>query len=79
MTGRDLIIYILVNNLENKSIFESGKIIGYMTVNEAAVKNNVGTATIYAWIKQGRLNCVVIGGVVYIPANFNLPHTDIFN
>lgn len=70
MTGRDLIIYILSNNLEDKPVFDKGKFIGYLTVNEAASEMNVGAATIYAWIQQGWLDCVIIGGSIYIPANF---------
>ena len=73
MTGRDLIVYILTNNLENEQVFKDGKFIGYMTVDEAATKMNVGSATICAWIAQGWLNCIVVGGVVYIPANFETP------
>lgn len=77
VTGRDLIIYILANNLENEFVFKDGKFIGFITVDEAAAKMNVGDATIYAWITQGLLNCVVIGGTIYIPADFKAPQ--IFN
>ena len=77
MTGRDLIIYILANNLENEFVFKDGKFIGFVTVQEAAAKMNVGDATIYAWITQGWLNCVVIGGTIYIPADFKAPQ--VFN
>ena len=73
MTGRDLIIYILANKLEDEPIYNDGKILGLMTAGEAAEKMNVGIATIHAWIHQGWLNCVVIGGKVYIPANFKSP------
>lgn len=73
MTGRDLIIYILANNLENESIFKDGKFIGLMTVGEVAAKMNVGVATVYTWIGQGLVDCVVMGGVVYIFANFKPP------
>jgi hypothetical protein len=73
MTGRDLIIYILKNNLENEPVFKEGKFIGYMTAQEVAGKANVGVATVCAWIQQGWLDCVIIGGNIYIPANFKLP------
>lgn len=75
MTGRDLIIYILRNNLEDEFVFKDGKFIGFITVGDAAAKMNVGDATIYAWITQGLLNCVVIGGTIYIPADLEAPHT----
>lgn len=73
MTGRDLIVYILKNNLENEQVFKDGKFIGFITVDEAASKTNVGVATVYAWIQQGRLNGIFVGGKVYIPADFESP------
>jgi hypothetical protein len=73
MTGRDLIIYILKNNLENENVFKDGRFMGFITVADAAAKAHVGEATIYAWITQGRLNCYIIGGNIYIPADFDPP------
>lgn len=73
MTGRDLILHILKNNLENEPVFEDGKFIGFITIGEAASKMNVGLATIAAWISSGRIDCVLIGGTVYVPCNFELP------
>lgn len=35
MTGRDLILYILMNNLEDEPVFEEGKFIGFVTDVEA--------------------------------------------
>ena len=69
MTGRELIIYILKNDLENEPVFKDGKFIGFITVVEAARNLNVGIATIYTWISQGLVDCLVIGGIVYIPAD----------
>ena len=70
MTGRDLIIYILANDLENELIFEDGNFIGFVTVGEAASEMNVGAATILTWANQGRLQCVVVGDMIYVPADF---------
>lgn len=72
MTGRDLILYILSNNLEDEPIFNDGKLLGFMTICEAAEKMDVGTATVLTWIKQGRLPHLFIGGFIYIPADFKL-------
>lgn len=47
MTGRDLIIYILANGLEDEEVFQDGKFIGFVTAGEAAAKLGVGVATIY--------------------------------
>lgn len=73
MTGRELIIYISENHLEDEPIFKDGRFIGAMTMMEAATKMNVGPATIYTWIAQGVLPYLVIEGKVYIPANATSP------
>lgn len=69
MTGKELIIYILENNLENEPVFKDGKFIGLMTLSEAAIKFNVGTATVKAWYMLGLLKGITIGGVVLLYAN----------
>lgn len=73
MTGRDLIVYILENGLENEPVFKNGKFIGFVTADEVALKTNVGLATVHAWIHQDRLDSVVIKDGIYIPANFKSP------
>lgn len=69
MTGRDLIIYILQNNLEDEPIFENGNLIGFMDSDEAALKFNVGSATIEIWCLTGMLPSIMIGDRFYIPVN----------
>ena len=76
MTGRDLIIYILENHLEDKKVFEDGELLGFITVIEAAEKMSVGVATILTWLNQGRLKGVTIGDLILIPANFESPMED---
>lgn len=66
MTGRDLIMYILANGLEDEPIFKDGKLIGFMTVEEAAVKYNVGVATMRTWVGLGVISGIKIGDVVYV-------------
>lgn len=58
MNGKDLIIYILQNGLENEPIFKDGKPLGFITMAEAAVKFKVGVPTIYALVTQHRLDYV---------------------
>jgi uncharacterized membrane protein YjfL (UPF0719 family) len=72
-TGRDLIIYILANNLEDKPIYKDGKLLGFVNIYEAAAIANVGVNTIFAWLRLGRIEGVVIGGELFIPADFNSP------
>ena len=72
MIGRELIIYILANGLEDEPIYEDGKILGFITATEAAEKFNVGLATIKVWINEGTLDGIRIGEELYIPANADL-------
>lgn len=66
MTGRDLIIYILENGLEDEPVFNNGKFIGTMTDEEVAVIFGVGVATIRAMADQGIFNGIRIGETTYI-------------
>lgn len=65
MTGKDLIIYILKNNLENEIILADGIFMGMMSAEEAAVKFNVGVSTVEAWYKLGMLPGFMFGGSLY--------------
>lgn len=74
MTGRDLILYILQNKLEDEPIFDNGMFLGFMTANEAAIKFDVGAATIVAWYQNGMLPGIKIGESIYIPVNAEKPN-----
>ena len=70
MKGRELIIYILTNNLEDEDILAvrgSGKLIGFIDENEAAVRFNVGTATIRVWAHLEMIDHIELDGNIYIP------------
>lgn len=69
MTGRELILYILSNNLEDEEVFKDGKFIGFLTAGEAAEKMNVGIATIYVLVSQQKLDGVLFRDALFIPAN----------
>lgn len=73
MTGRELIVYILSNHLEDSPVFEKGRFIGFMTAGEAAAKMGVGVPTICVWLAQGKLDGFKIGDVLYIPADSKSP------
>ena len=72
MTGKDLIIYILTNNLENEPVYKDGKFIGFITAGEAAIKLDVGVATIYTMVHRKQIPGIIIGDTVHIPANFKV-------
>lgn len=73
MTGKDLIIYILANNLENEPVYKDGRFIGLLNVYDVANLLKVGPATVRTWVTQGQMDGMVIGGILYIPANFTSP------
>lgn len=73
MTGRELILYILENHLEDEPVFKDGKFIGFVTPAEVAVQQNVGTATVHAWIHQDRLPSEAVREGIYIPAKYESP------
>lgn len=66
MTGRDLIIYILTNNLEDQPVFLDKGFLNLLSESEAAVKTQVGTATIRVWFEMGLIDGVKVGDELYI-------------
>lgn len=73
MTGRELILYILENRLEDEPVFKNGAFVGFMTVTQAAEKMDVGLATIFAWNTMGKLEGVLLRGGIYIPVTAKSP------
>lgn len=69
MIGRDLIIYILENRLEDKELFSDGFLPLFITAEEAAVKWNCGTATVKAMIELNKVKGSKIGDSYYVLAN----------
>jgi hypothetical protein len=65
VTGKELILYILQNNLENTVVLEDGFFVGFMTEEEAAARFGVGVATIRAWYHCKMLKGTQIGDSLY--------------
>lgn len=79
MTGRQLIIYILQNNLEDEEVFQDGIFVGLMSVEQAAARFDVGVATIRVWHMAGWLRGIEIGGEIYFPKTITDPRKDVCN
>lgn len=79
MTGKELILYILQNNLENAVVLEDGFFVGFMSEKEAALKFGVGTATIRAWYNCKMLKGIKIGDVLYFCKDVADPRITIQN
>lgn len=73
MTGWDLIIYIVQNNLENEDVFKNGVFIGFMTEFEAAAKFEVGVPTIRVWHSLGFIKGITMGDTLFIFKNTEDP------
>ena len=73
MTGKELILYILQNDLENEIVIEDGVFVWLMNEEEAAVKFGVGVATVKAWHVCGMLKGTKIGDHLYFLRNVKDP------
>lgn len=69
MTGKELMIYILQNNLEDEQVIDDDKLLGFLTAEEAAAKMHVGPATIRVSIEQKLIPGYKLNAGIYIPAN----------
>lgn len=79
MTGRELIIYILENHLDDEQVFKDGHFLDFITEEEAAVKYGVGPATIRAWVNYGWLIGYEIENELYIPKKAKLTFENVKN
>lgn len=73
MTGRDLIVYILENNLEDEEIFKDGKLNGFLTREEAAAKLHVGPTTLLWWYELNYIKGFFLSGELYFPKDIKDP------
>lgn len=73
MTGRDLILYILQNKLEDEVVIKDGIFVWLMSEEEAAVKFEVGVAQVRAWYVTGMLDGTKIGDHLYFLRNVSDP------
>ena len=69
MTGRELIMYILENHLEDEPVFQNGTFVGYVSDVKFAEMLGVGVATVRAWIMMGHIkDAIMIGDGMFVPA-----------
>ena len=76
MTGKELILYILQNNLEDEIVIKDGFFVWLMNEEEAAVKFNVGVSTVRAWYICGMLSGTKIGDQLYFLRTTSDPRKD---
>lgn len=66
MTGKELIYYILENDLLNENVVQDGVPIFLMPLDEAAAKFDVGPSTIEAWAVCKNIEFEIFDGRLYI-------------
>lgn len=72
MTGKELIIFILNNDLLDAEIEDLRFNDAFYTVEAAAIKLHVGTNSLMDMIKLGLVDHVKFDGQIYIPKNVDL-------
>ena len=71
MTGRELIMYILENHLEDEPVFQNGTFIGYVSDMKFAKMLGVGVSTVHTWILLGRVkDAIMIGDTMFVPMTY---------
>lgn len=73
MTGKELIIYILLNNLEDKEVFKNGSFLDFLSEDQVAAKFDVGIAAVKVWYELEMIKGVKLGEHVYFPPNIEDP------
>lgn len=66
MTGKELIIYILENDLEDEELLSGGLKPLFMTAEHAAVRWDCGAATVKAMIDMGRVRGIKLGNEYFV-------------
>ena len=73
ITGKELIMYILKNNLENEVVIGAGFFFDFLTEEKVAAKFDVGVATVRLWRNLGMIPSYVIGDRLYYPKDVKDP------
>jgi len=80
MTGRELMIFILENHLEDVELLRDEQtivdILDLVTVDKKAAECGVGPVTVETWIRTGCMSGIEINGVKYVPAGAERPRFD---
>lgn len=73
MTGRELIIYIMQNGLEDEDVIKNGVFVGLVGEEEVAARFGVGVETIKAWYTLGMIEAHRINDYLYFRKDITDP------
>lgn len=76
MTGRDLIIYILQNNLEDEVISKDGFLVWLLSEKEVAAKFDVGLNTVRLWFDLRMIQGIKLGNQIFFPRDVKDPRKE---
>lgn len=68
MLGRDLIIYIMQNHLEDEEVLKDGRVMGLVSDMELAVRFHTGVESIHMLMTMVHTPSVKIDNTIYYPA-----------
>lgn len=66
MTGRELIMWILVNKLEDSELLKDGEVYGFTSIEKAAAELEFGPASVQAMMLAEGMSPHIIGDKMYI-------------
>ena len=67
MTGRELIVYILTNGLEDEPVFNNGTFIGFKSIGKFAEEQEIGVAAVKTLVQMDLIDSVRVGDSIFIP------------
>ena len=73
MTGRELILYILENRLEDEIVFKENAVLDLLTAEQVASKFNVGVETVKMWYSYRMLKGIKVGNSIFFFKNVTDP------
>lgn len=73
MTGRELIIYIMKNGLEDEVVIKNGVFVGFIGEGEVAIKFGVGVSTVRTWYALNMIEGHNINGHLYFRKDITDP------
>lgn len=68
MNGRDLIVYIMQNHLEDEEVLKDGRVMGLVSDMELAVKFHTGVESVRTLMSMTHTPSVKIDNTMYYPA-----------
>lgn len=70
MTCKELVVYILENDLLDRQVFEDGTFVGFVTYEDAAAELKLGPASMKVIMDVYEIESININGAIFLPCDF---------